>query len=64
MSALETLIKAGAATGAGYGPAPCRRSNRGNMVATSYITLSKIGYGTNSQFSVNRTPAMLRTRRK
>src|SRR5258705_1211921 len=32
------IIKAGAATGDGYGPAPCRRSNRGNIVATSYTT--------------------------
>src|SRR5438128_1912713 len=38
MFALETLIKAGAATGDGYGPAPCRRSNRGNIVSTSYTT--------------------------
>src|SRR6266404_1707384 len=35
---LPTLIKAGAPTGDGYGPAPCRRSNRGNIVSTSYTT--------------------------
>jgi len=32
---LEALTKAEAATGVGYGPAPCRLSNRGNILPTS-----------------------------
>jgi hypothetical protein len=62
MFELETFIKAGAATGDGYGPAPCRRSNRGNIVSTSYTTsteLATLNAGRTDRLKTTRVVALL-----